>query len=211
MPNEVAGEDTGAFPADLHAAELPPDWDVPQTLAWIAHRGRPLAAEQADDDAILDRALEVLNNAVRAGKIVARGRPSSSHARPQAHRPREPIPADVIDELRRIDAAGWCCTRSDTPNFAWLHDEGPFFYDVCLRAADVKGLWPAQIPPVDVWMREYATEFLTKNGRPPSRNNEAVPDAQKAGFAVHPAREAYARLPSDLKVPNRKPRQPKLK
>ena len=100
-----------------------------------------LAAEQASRYAA---ALEMLNNAVRAGRIEARGRPSKSHSTPRAHRPREPIPAGIIDELRRIDFWGQCRIRHDAPGFEWLHDPGPFFYDVCFRVADVMKLWPAK-------------------------------------------------------------------
>jgi hypothetical protein len=66
---------------------------------------------------------------------------------------------------------------------------------------------PTAPTTVDAWMRDYATRFLAKGGRPPSRDNEAVPDAQEAGFGMNKAREAYARLPPHLKVSARKPKK----
>ncbi len=59
----------------------------------------------------------------------------------------------------------------------------------------------------DAWMHEYATRFLAENKRPPSRDNEAVPDAQKEEIGVNRARTAYRNLPSHLKNPARKPRK----
>ncbi len=70
---------------------------------------------------------------------------------------------------------------------------------------------PTNATPVYEWMVRYATEFVEKKGRPPGRNDEAVPDAGKAGFGIHKARSAYAQLPDHLKVPARKPRRSKAK
>jgi hypothetical protein len=71
---------------------------------------------------------------------------------------------------------------------------------------------PAPLEPKlqldDAWMQEYATRFLAENKRPPSRDADAVPDANSK-MGVHRARSAYARLPPHLKNPARKPRKSK--
>lgn len=60
---------------------------------------------------------------------------------------------------------------------------------------------------LEAWLKDYAQEFVTKNKRPPSRNKEAVPDAQAAGFTgVNRIYKAYARLPENLRAPPRKPK-----
>lgn len=121
--------------------EFPADWDVLEIITWIIYRGTPSIEALSNDD--IERALESLNNAIRTHQLDVRGRPSPSHTEPNAHRARVKIPGDVVDELRRIDALGWCRIGGNAPNFKWLRDPGPFYYDITAPAEAVKRLWPA--------------------------------------------------------------------
>src|SRR4051794_1636407 len=129
MPDEVVGDDTCADPADPHdqddaAPDRSPEWNVRQTVAWIIWRRLPppevlrvldatfdydeATSEAKDLNKEVTTALDALNHAVMADRIVARARPSRSPTTPNEHWPRGPIPANTIDELRRIDMLGWC-------------------------------------------------------------------------------------------------------
>jgi len=91
----------------------------------------------AEVDERYAKALNQLNFLVRTGQLVAWGRPSDTRNKPMLARPRQPIRADLIDELRTIDAWGFFRSSQEP-------DPGPFFYDVCFRIAEVKQLFPAE-------------------------------------------------------------------
>ena len=60
------------------------------------------------------------------------------------------------------------------------------------------------------WMLQYAKAYIQKNGRPPKRDYQAVPDAQEAGFhGIAKIRRAYKELPEELKVPPHWPKKQK--
>jgi hypothetical protein len=160
MPDEVAGDDTCADPADPHdqddaAPDSSPNWNVSQALVWIIWRQPPSAEllkmlqTVSDEDnappavkALAKKvatALDVLNYAAMAGRLPVCARRSFKLGPPPSPPPRECVPANVIDEVRRIGADG--CIDIQNPNFdEVLHPHGPHFYDVVFRAADVKKL-----------------------------------------------------------------------
>ena len=138
-------------------------------------------------------ALDELNHAVMADRIVARARPSHSPTTPNEHWPRIPIPANTIDERRRIGVSGWCQIRTDAPFDEWRGDPGPFFYDVCFKAGDVKRLWkpPSKRPPKPPipWadlLKWWRFEYLKKHSDPDKRPTVAEQhEAAKAQFPNH--------------------------
>lgn len=125
-------------------------------------------------DAEYAEALADLNCQVALGAIKAWGRPSDTYHIPVAHRPREPVPANMIDELRQIDSTGCCRIASGGTGFDWLHDPGPFFYDIRFRMAEVKKQWPgatpeALPPPSRFALREWWRSYLQQHSEPDNR------------------------------------------
>lgn len=126
------------------APDASADWDINQTTIWIIYRGSPAPAALNDKD--VSSALESVNNAVRTSKLAAWGRlsPAPEPRWYQSFPPRERIPAGVIDERRQINMFGRVdIIASDEAPFDFVHDRGPWFHEVCFRAADVMAVWPA--------------------------------------------------------------------
>jgi hypothetical protein len=189
MPDGVAADDNGADPADPHDQDdttpfSSPDWNVRQALTWIIWRRPPSVellklldtasdeddAEPADKDLAkqIATALDEMNHAAMAGRLPVRARQSDKLWPPPARPTRKCIPANVIDEVRRIGIDGWC--RIHAPDLdEVLHDRGPYFYDVCFRAADVKKLWP--VPSTDAVPAAPARSAPTAT--PPDKTQDA--------------------------------------
>lgn len=169
---------------------VPIDWNVSEALVWIVHRGAPAPAN-TEADQYADALIE-LNNAVALCNITAWGRPSDTYRQSASHRPREPIPANIIDELRQIDPTGCCAIVAGGTHWHWLHDPGPFFYDVRFRVAEVKKQWSAQsgalvaLPrPSRSALGEWWRSYLGKHSEPDKRPNAAQQHADaNAHFAL---------------------------
>ena len=108
----------------------------------LRYRADRIASEQ--QQALLAAALDEFNDAVQGQALVARGRPSTTRYYDGPPAVREPLPAELIDEPRRISMDGVYSIREDQDGFAWLHDPGPFFRDVVVYAADVRRLWASE-------------------------------------------------------------------
>lgn len=213
-------------------AERPEWWTLMQAVGWIARREAPTAREPVEDehgrplDDIghlpadlevdeLERAQDQLLRAVKAGSVTLRGRG------PWAMRP------DANPDVRYGEHAAKWVQQDGIPPKAFTtlglalriacNSVGPDdrhrdllvcprWNDVQVSAAALRAAFP---PEQDVhrWMRGWAEEFVRARGRPPLRDKEAVHAAQKMGSSVKAAREAYARLPANLKQAARKPRQ----
>lgn len=123
-------------------------------------------AQQAD----LAHALDELNSSIATSRIVAWGRPSKTWGPPQSPPLREAIKPSIIDDPRRIDHFGCFCIRYDGGGFEWLHDPGPFFYDIQVRAADIRRNWPIvrdQLPPpTNSDLRKYWAAYVADNNDP---------------------------------------------
>ncbi len=111
----------------------------------------------------LKQALAKLNQAVASGDYRAEGRPSESHIRPKAHRKYERISRRLFDGLRSIQADNWFCIGHDQ-SWEFIHDPGPFYYDVRVRTDDVRQSVTNLEPPPPA--PDYRTGAA---GRPSSR------------------------------------------
>ena len=120
-----------------------------------------------------------LNRALAFGELVAEGRPSERHAMPASHKPYESIPAAMIDGRRAVDLFGWCCIQDNGNNFDdWVHDPGPFFYEVRFRISDVQKVWPRSAPGLPAVTPIYRTGAP---GRDTSRHIVELEMRRRAG------------------------------
>jgi hypothetical protein len=168
------------------------DWNVFQILWWILHRDPapidPPLSEVEEAHANFAGPLEELNNAAQFNEIELRGRRSPSIKKPRTPPPLERIPGDLIDEHRKVDASGWLrIGLADQISAEWLHDQGPFFYDVRGHRSDVMKRWrPSNkakppVPPLFLlrwWLEEYVPMYPNPEERPTRHKQLAAAEAR---------------------------------
>ena len=180
-------------------------------------------AEQSEQQSKYKIALDDLNLAAASGQISVRGRPCVTREAPQSPPLRELIPSNYFDEPRRVDLSGRFGIRDDGEGFVWLHDPGPFFYDVQLSAADVRKRWPKPQPKelpapshamLKAWWRDYVAEHHDPDTHPtvPQQKLAASEYFGAKGFSV-PSDQRLKKLRSAPPTPphwSEKGRPPKI-
>ena len=152
--------------------------DGPELLSHAYAEQRRYArelVEQSKQQSQYKIALNELNVAAASGQISVRGRPCIRRELPQSPPLRVLIPSTYFDEPRRIDLSGRFGIRDDEEGCGWIHDPGPFFYDVQLSAVDVRKRWPKQrptkLPPppqgmLKSWWKNYVVEHNDPDTHP---------------------------------------------
>ncbi len=178
--------------------------------------------DKATDEKVaesLNTVASAIKTAAAEGRLTIYGRRLRDPARPESvnDEPVEAIPPEVFSRQSIAllpglgDDSGTVGPGDVEEGFGATANAADFlgslrWVAITVAAAEVKRAWPADAGSCASWMATYAAQFLEQHRRPPSRDKEAVPDAQTAGFAINQARAAYAALPVHLRAANRKPR-----